>query len=81
MGERGDVEILYIFASAVAGGLGLALAIGLSIALGLGGRDYVAENIDDWANQASTEMESSETRPETHGSGSNASGTDPDIGD
>lgn len=34
-----DVEILSIFASAVAGGLGLAL--------GLGGRDYVVENIDD----------------------------------
>ncbi|WP_336361904.1 mechanosensitive ion channel family protein [Halalkalicoccus salilacus] len=76
-----DVEILYIFASAVAGGLGLALAIGLGIALGLGGRDYVAENIDDWAGKASTEMESSDTRPETRGSGSSASDTEPDIGD
>ena len=51
-----DVEILYIFASAIAGGLGLAL--------GLGGRDYVSENIDDWAGKASTEMDSSDTRPE-----------------
>ena len=76
-----DVEILHIFASAVAGGLGLALAIGLGIALGLGGRDYVAENIDDWAGKASTEMDFSETYPETRGSGSSASGTDPDIGD
>jgi hypothetical protein len=75
-----DVGILYIFASAVAGGLGLALAIGLGIALGLGGRDYVANNIDDWAGRASNEMESesSETRPETRGSGMNP---EPDIND
>jgi hypothetical protein len=78
-----NVEILYIFAAAVAGGLGLALAIGLGLALGLGGRDYVANNIDDWAGQASNEMESesADTRPETHGSGSRMGGSESDIGD
>jgi hypothetical protein len=72
-----DVGILYIFATAVAGGLGLALALGLGIALGLGGRDYVAENIDDWAGQASDEVSTSDTRPETRGSGS----SDVDVND
>jgi hypothetical protein len=32
------------------GALGLALAIGIGIAVGLGGQDFVAENIDDWAD-------------------------------
>ncbi|MEM4780839.1 MAG: hypothetical protein QXG03_04655 [Halalkalicoccus sp.] len=63
-----DVEILYIFAAAVAGGLGLAFAIGLGIAFGFGARGYVAENIDDWAGQASDEVGAS-TSPETRGSG------------
>ena len=70
-----DVEILYIFAGALAGGLGLAVAIGLGIAFGLGGRDYVAQNIDGWAGQASDtagEM-GGDTSPETHGSGSGSS--------
>lgn len=67
-----DVEILYIFAGALAGGLGLAVAIGLGIAFGLGGRDYVAENIDRWAGHASDtagEM-GGNASPETRGSGS-----------
>jgi hypothetical protein len=76
-----DVEILYIFAGAVAGGLGLALAIGLGIALGLGGRDYVAENIDDWVGQASREMEASETEPKTYRTESDAGGADSDLDD
>lgn len=41
-----NVEILYIFAGALAGSLGLAVAIGVGVALGLGGRDYVADNIN-----------------------------------
>ena len=72
-----NVEILYIFAGALAGGLGLAVAIGLGIAFGLGGRDYVANNIDRWAGQASDtagEM-GGNTSPETRGSGS-SSGVD-----
>jgi len=38
------------FVVAFFGALGLALAIGIGIAVGLGGQDFVAENIDDWAN-------------------------------
>ncbi|WP_336344886.1 mechanosensitive ion channel family protein [Halalkalicoccus ordinarius] len=74
-----DVGILYIFAAAIAGGLGLALAIGFGIAFGFGARDYVAENIDDWAGQASAQVETPDTRPETRGSGT--SGTNPDLDD
>lgn len=37
------------FAIALFGSLGLALAIGVGLAVGLGGKDFVAENIDDWA--------------------------------
>lgn len=66
-----DVGILYIFASALAGGLGLALAIGLGVAIGLGGKEFVAENIDDWAGRASNEMDS-ETSSETHRSGADS---------
>lgn len=66
-----DVEILYIFAAALAGGLGLALAIGLGIAFGFGARGYVAENIEDWAGQASTEM-GSEPSHESRGSGTDS---------
>jgi small-conductance mechanosensitive channel len=46
-----DVQILNTFATALAIGLavGLALAVGLSV--GLGGRDYVAENIDRWVSR------------------------------
>jgi hypothetical protein len=75
-----DVEILYIFAAAFASGLGLALAIGVGIAIGLGGRDYVAENIDDWMDEAGDEVSTSDTRPETRGSGDETSGMDSDIG-
>ncbi len=91
-----DVEILYIFAAALAGGLGLALAIGLGVAIGLGGKEYVAENIDDWAGQAGdaagqmgTDSDSgsgsssgSGTSPETRGSGSGSgSNSTPDSND
>ncbi|WP_255195526.1 mechanosensitive ion channel family protein [Halorarius litoreus] len=43
-----DVQILYLFSAAIAGGLALGLALAVGIAGGLGGRDYVAANISDW---------------------------------
>lgn len=43
-----DVQILYLFAGALAGGLALGMALAIGIAFGLGGRDYVAANIDGW---------------------------------
>ena len=66
-----DVEILYVFARALAWGLGAALAIGLGIALGWGGKDYVSQNIDRWAGRASTTAD--EAREPDGGSGSRRS--------
>lgn len=43
-----DVQILYLFSAALAGGLALGMAIALGLAFGLGGRDYVAANVDSW---------------------------------
>ena len=40
------------FMVAFLGALALALAIGIGVAVGLGGKDYVAENIDGWMGQA-----------------------------
>jgi small-conductance mechanosensitive channel len=48
-----DVSILLVFAQALAWGIAAALALGFGIALGLGGREYVADNIDNWAGKAS----------------------------
>lgn len=77
-----NVEILYIFAGALAGGLGLAVAIGLGIAFGLGGRDYVADNIDRWAGHASdTAGEMGGTSPETRSRSSSSTGSNVDRSD
>lgn len=43
-----DVQLLYIFSTALAGGLALGIALAIGIAFGWGGRDYVATNIGDW---------------------------------
>jgi hypothetical protein len=37
------------FVAAFFGALALALAIGIGVAVGLGGQEFVAENLDDWA--------------------------------
>ncbi|MFC6732755.1 MULTISPECIES: hypothetical protein [unclassified Haladaptatus] len=47
-----DVELLYILATAFAGGIAVALALGVGIALGWGGKDYVAQNIAGWMSSA-----------------------------
>ncbi|MBZ6496406.1 mechanosensitive ion channel family protein [Natrinema longum] len=49
-----DVGILYVFARALAWGIGAALAIGAGIAFGWGGKDYVANNIDTWMGRTSS---------------------------
>ncbi|EMA33393.1 mechanosensitive ion channel family protein [Halobiforma nitratireducens] len=46
-----DAGILHTFGQAFAYGLGLAAALAVGIAVGWGGKDYVAENIDDWFEQ------------------------------
>ncbi|SEQ41321.1 mechanosensitive ion channel family protein [Natrinema salaciae] len=48
-----DVGILYVFARALAWGLGAAIAIGAGVAFGWGGKDYVSENIDRWMSRTS----------------------------
>jgi len=47
-----NVDILYVFARALAWGTAAALAIGAGVAIGLGGRDYVDENINRWMGSA-----------------------------
>jgi hypothetical protein len=49
-----DVEILFVFARALAWGLAAAIALGLGIALGWGGHGYVADNIDRWTQRTSS---------------------------
>lgn len=46
-----NVGILYSLVDTLALAAGLALAIAIGIAFGWGGKDYVADNIDDWANR------------------------------
>lgn len=64
-----DVSILYVFARALAWGLAAAIAIGAGVSIGLGGREYVAENIDRWAGRAGTVSPSSEQRGSEPGGG------------
>ncbi|SFB80617.1 hypothetical protein SAMN05444422_102115 [Halobiforma haloterrestris] len=46
-----DAGILHTFGQAFAYAIGLAAALAIGIAVGWGGKDYVAENIDDWFAQ------------------------------
>ena len=47
-----DVQILYLFARALAWGLAAGLALAIGIAFGWGGHDYVANHIGEWAGRA-----------------------------
>jgi len=47
-----DVQILYVFARALAWGIAAAIAIGAGLAFGLGGRGYVDDNMDRWMGSA-----------------------------
>ena len=59
-----DIEpltnLLTTFVVAFFGALALALAIGIGVAVGLGGKDYVAENVDDWVGTVKETMEDNE---------------------
>ncbi len=55
-----DVGFLYIFAGAAALGLGLGIALAIGLGFGLGMRDYVDDNIDEWARRAREETEEME---------------------
>lgn len=71
-----DVDILFVFARALAWGFAVAIALGLGIAFGLGGKEYVEENIDQWARRGKSAGSSSGTES---GSGPQ-SGRDTDLG-
>jgi hypothetical protein len=47
-----DVAILYVFAQAIAWGVAAAVALAVGISFGWGGKDYVQNNIGDWAGSA-----------------------------
>ncbi|WP_049925071.1 mechanosensitive ion channel family protein [Halopiger goleimassiliensis] len=68
-----DVGILYVFARALAWGLAAAVAIGVGVSFGLGGREYVAENIGDWASRTPSLSQSDQRGP---GAGPSPSGDD-----
>lgn len=62
-----DVSILFVFARALAYGLGAAIALGLGIAFGWGGHRYVANNVDRWMGQASSNAPRPSGSPEADG--------------
>ncbi|RDI69663.1 mechanosensitive ion channel family protein [Halopelagius longus] len=58
-----DVQILYLFARALAWGLAAAIALGVGISVGVGGHEYVSDNIDRWMSRASNSTPSPQTQP------------------
>lgn len=58
-----STTIVETFAASLAQGLALAIALALGLAFGLGGKEYVAANIDDWADStdAATEANNRES--------------------
>jgi small-conductance mechanosensitive channel len=56
-----DVEILYLFARAMAWGLAAGVALAVGIAFGWGGHDYVANHIDQWMGRARQSAPSSQS--------------------
>jgi hypothetical protein len=58
-----EVQILYLFARALAWGLAAALALGVGIAVGWGGHQYVSNNINQWMGSASDSTPSPQQQP------------------
>jgi uncharacterized membrane protein len=63
-----DVNILYIFARAMAWGLAAGLALAIGISFGWGGHDYVANKMNRWAGSARNTASS--VSPESQDTGS-----------
>lgn len=70
-----DVEILYVFARALAWGIAVAIALGVGLAFGFGGQEYVKENIGRWMRKGRSKVPSG-SRTERGSGGSEPSGTD-----
>jgi small-conductance mechanosensitive channel len=63
-----DVQILYVFAQALAWGLAAGLALAIGISFGWGGKDYVSNNMNRWAGSARSTANS--VSPESQDTGS-----------
>lgn len=70
-----EVGILFVFANALAWGFAVAIALGVGIAFGLGGKEYVAENIDRWARKGKSEASASDVDTDRDTDGDPAGGT------
>lgn len=69
-----DVEILYVFARAMAWGLALGIGAAIAIAFGWGGKDYVSNNMNRWAGNARNTA--SGMSPQSSDTGSTTGGDD-----
>ncbi len=73
-----NVDILYVFAQALAYGLAAAIALGAGIGIGLGSRGYVDDNIDRWMGNAREATPMSESQHHQQGSSGSGSPGDDD---
>lgn len=62
-----DVELLYVFARALAWGLAIGIALAFGIAFGWGSKDYVSNNIERWAGTAKQKAPSSKSEGSSGG--------------
>jgi phage-related holin len=69
-----DVEILYVFARALAWGLAVAIALGAGLAFGLGAQDYVEKNVSRW-------MQSGKSKVSSGGGSGSGSESGSEVGD
>lgn len=47
-----DATVLHTVARAASYAVGFAVALAVGTALGWGGKDYVADNVDDWVERS-----------------------------
>ncbi|WP_232686416.1 mechanosensitive ion channel family protein [Halobacterium zhouii] len=62
-----DIELLYIFARALAWGLAIGIGAAIAIAFGWGAKDYVSNNISQWAGKAKQQSPSPDSEQRSGG--------------